>query len=1164
MTVLKNQASVIQMWKNQEIYKTLSKPNPIKFQNSKILAKINLNEIDGLDLSSLSQIFWPWILWRSQNFLGQNSSLVWSLQNLELTNDLIKMLDVLSNYNLLPEKTRIYHIDNQGIEKIWSRLHSLENQNSIVSQKKIELIALSNGQTVLEKDKIQVTRRGLQAILEYQIKPDSIQILIDSIRHQIRYQLLEARQNLYEVEQGLNANAKLWTSIDTKFQSIFGSQGILQAEVVEKGKSEREELIEAQMILTDNLKTLELLLSRLSNNYPILILVRYSQVWMAFDNLALGINPKEEYSLFYNEKTKTLYLIAEKSAIKVLRLLIEKDQVYNDPELDKELAQITESGEYFGKLKIGIYKLVSFVGEDLVGIEYLQFKSIKNQAELLDQGQIKTLNRIYSLDSINAESGTGVSPIGLTYSLDSLDLVNKFCLPISTNYNAQGFLKNDHLVQKIYCYDDSKLLAELQKSKSIYSMLESNQTHWITSDGGATFYYPQDNLKVESEFLNKTIEYLSTNISIFPKENDYLAKKYLEQSKSIELLSLDKFGPMIPIWQNKAGNKMFISSIDELISRSKNQVYKVFASKNLNPENFINRAVTVINDKMTKLPMGVNVVEYRSEALTEIRKNRTNNQASFFGMANKLLSELYSLFTKGHTDIQILLEPSEVDLWSNWLYGLGGRADQDKTVNQGISYFYVTYQKNEVTGQYVPSGEYELLSLANGTESNLILQDEVGTEYYHTEKYLNKNLVESSNLTFWTQQAEYISIKQVLSKQDLLNAVSNQVIFSSISNNLLNSDYYLYSNWEANLNTSLENYLENFSLDAINTYLIQSISGIFPARPYSQTEMLALNNSLNNSFQEIIDWLNQLMNTKKPINLRIRPKYKLIINQWWQAYTFEYWVNITKSYSDNNFLEALNLTYTYWRDFRQVYISDNINSNDLNQEFLYCLIESLEIFAQSAHTIWPIFTEEIWSLVSNSSISIIETPVLEGLKLLDNHQILLKKMKQIKKILSDIQSLRGQNRITVRQALYTDVSNLNLEQDWIDYLCSKANLVTRDLNNVMGSISEFDTIYGNLKIDWVIDEELAIIGYGTEFERAVTEYLRNLGIKSGETVMMDWQIDSRANNETIYKLVNCLNWHKLFVEIRWTKDLVVDSKYSFKVADLGIIYTSKPIKAIRD
>ena len=1164
MTVLKNQTAVIQMWKNQNIYKTLSKPNPIRFQNSKILARLNLKDTDDLDLSTLSQVFWPWILWRSQNFLGQNSSLVWSLQNLELSNNLIQMLDILVDYNLLPEKTKIYHIDNQGIEKVWTQLYELEKQNGIISQKKVELISLTNSETVLENDKVQITRKGLQVILEHQIKPESIRILIDSTRHQIRYQLLEARQNLFEVEQKLNVNAKLWSSIDTKFQSIFGSQGILQAEVVEKGKSEREELIEDQMILTDNLKTLELLLSRLSNNYPILILVRYNQAWMPFDNLALAVNPNEEYSLFYNEKIKTLYLIAEKSAIKVLRLLIEKDQVYNDPNLDEELSELTESGEYFEKLKIGIHKLVSFRGENLIGIEYLQLKIIKNQAEFLDQGQIKTLNRIYSLDSVNAEIGTGIQPIGLTYSVDSMLLVNKFCLPVSTNYNAQGFLKNDNLVQTIYCYDDSKLLAELQKSKSIYSTLESNQTHWITQDGSATFLYPQDILKVKSDSLNTIIDYLNTNTSIFPRENEYLINKYLDQAQNIELLSLNKYGPMIPIWQNKAGERMFISSIDELISRSKNQIYRVFTSKNLNPENFINRSVTVINDKITKLPMGVNVVEYRSEALTEMRKSRNNNETVFFGLVNKLINELYTLFTKGHTDIQILFEPYEVDLWSNWLYGLGGRADQDNSINKGISYFYVTYQKNEVTEQYIPSGEYELLNLANGQESNLILQDEVGTEYYHTEKYLNKDLINSSNLTFWTQQAEYVEVQQVINKQELSSSLTNQVIFSGVSNSLLNSEYYIYSNWEGSLKVRLADYLENFNLDTINTYLIQSLSGNFPARNYSQTEIIALNNRLNTSFNEIITWLTQLMNTRKPINLRIRPKYKLIINQWWQAYTFEYWIKINNAYSNNNFLEALNLTYNYWREFRQVYILDNSNSSEPNQEFLYCLIESLENFAQSTHPIWPVFTEQIWSLVNNSEISIIETPLPEELRLSENNQTLLTKMKQVKKILADIQSLRNQNKITVRQALYADISRLNLEEDWVNYLCSKANLVIRDLNKVMGSISEFDTKYGNLKIDWVIDEELAIIGYGAEFEKAVTDYLRNLGVKSGETVIMEWQIDSNANSETIHKLVNCLNWHKLFIEVRWTKNLLVDSKYSFKVADLGIIYTNKPVKAINN
>ena len=1164
MTVLKNQNSVIQMWKNQNIYKTLSKPNPIRFQNSKILARLNLKDTDDLDLSTLSQVFWPWILWRSQNSLGENSSLVWTLQNIELSNNLIQMLDILAGYNLLPEKTKIYHIDNQGIEKAWSQLHLLEKNNSIISQKKIELISLVNGETVLENDKVQITRKGLQVILEHQIKPESIQILIDSTRHQIRYQLLEARQNLFEVEQKLNVNAKLWSSIDTKFQSIFGSQGILQAEVVEKGKSEREELIENQMILTDNLKTLELLLSRLSNSYPILVLVRYNQAWMPFDNLALAVNSNEEYSLFYNEKIKTLYLIAEKSAVKVLRLLIEKSQVYNDPDLDKELAQITESGEYFEKLKIGIHKLVSFKGEDLIGIEYIQLKIIKNQAELLDQGQIKTLNRIYSLDSVNADIGTGIQPIGLTYSIDSLSLINKFCLPISTNYNSQGFLKNDNLVQKIYCYDDNKLLTELQKSKTIYSTLESNQTNWITQDGEATFFYPQDILKVESESLNKIIDYLIVNTSIFPKENEQLIEKYLHQAQNIELLSLNKYGPMIPIWQSKTGEKIFISSIDELIKKSKNQIYKVFTSKNLNPENFINRSVTVINDKITKLPMGVNVVEYRSEALTEMRKSRNNNEVVFFGLANKLMNELYGLFAKGHTDIQILFEPYEVDLWSNWLYGLGGRVDQDNSVNKGISYFYVTYQKNEITGQYIPSGEYELLNLANGHESNLILEDAMGAEYYHTEKYLNKDLINSSNLTFWTQQAEYVKVQQVINKQELSSSLANQVIFSPLSSNLLNCKYHIYSSWEGSLKVRLINYLENFNLDTINTYLIQSLSGNFPARNYSQTEITALNSRLNNSFNEIINWLTQLMNAKKPTNLRIRPKYKLITNQWWQAYTFEYWIKINTAYSTNNFLEALNLTYNYWRDFRQVYLSENNNFNEIDQEFLYCLVESLENFAQSAHPIWPVFTEQIWSLVNNTQLSIIETPLPEELQLSDKHKILLNEMKQIKKILADIQSLRNQNKIAIRQALYADISNLNLDDDWINYLCTRANLVVRDLNKIMGSISEFDTKYGSLKIDWVIDEELAIIGYGAEFEKAVTDYLRNLGIKPGETVIMEWQIDSNANSETIHKLVNCLNWHKLFIEVRWTKDLAVDSKYSFKVADLGTIYTNKPTKATSD
>ena len=103
----------------------------------------------------------------------------------------------------------------------------------------------------------------------------------------------------------------------------------------------------------------------------------------------------------------------------------------------------------------------------------------------------------------------------------------------------------------------------------------------------------------------------------------------------------------------------------------------------------------------------------------------------------------------------------------------------------------------------------------------------------------------------------------------------------------------------------------------------------------------------------------------------------------------------------------------------------------------------------------------------------------------------------------------------------------------------------KDLSLLNGETFENNSEFGYLKIDLVVDDELAVLGYGRDFERAIQEFRKQMGYKPGEIVEMNWQIESAENEDLVQKIIQKLDWKKLAVEIKWAENL--DPKLDKKI-----------------
>ena len=162
----------------------------------------------------------------------------------------------------------------------------------------------------------------------------------------------------------------------------------------------------------------------------------------------------------------------------------------------------------------------------------------------------------------------------------------------------------------------------------------------------------------------------------------------------------------------------------------------------------------------------------------------------------------------------------------------------------------------------------------------------------------------------------------------------------------------------------------------------------------------------------------------------------------------------------------------------------------------------------------------------------------------------MEKMDSVRNLISEIHATRKKREVRVRQPLYADFSGMKLEEGFAELIQHECNLISRDLSRTEGELFERTSDFGYIKIDLVIDSDLAVLGFTRDFERAVQAFRKAQGFHAGQLVSMNWQVASSDNIEVFNKVLQQIDWNKLKVEIKWVDNLDEKIDKKFVVKDL--------------
>ena len=1020
-------------------------------------------------------------------------------------------------------------------------------------------------------------------------------------------------------------------------------------EVDEEIAPKVQEIKEKLDLIEDNIIVLESIYSILETETDIRILSWEECFWGIPATTALAVNEMDDYSLYYLEDQKVIVILAESQAIPILSMLLPVEMQPGD-NLEMLIENKVDGGEYFNSVGAKIHKLVSLPGGDLINLNY---QSFFNPEMATDQEGQDNLNifKIVNCEGLNSKIGSGVFHVYGAHSEKWFNLSKQNNLPIIETIDKSGHYIFQNTITRSDFTKYSKIsvgsleLANLitdivDELDGIFStVLKSVSTPAIFWNKSKipeikTNYKSKYNTNLPAiydENITKTIEEAGFDArdkikeSLFPIPNlKWTTKAISPNSKSLLEINVTEnraYGVPFPLWKSKDNHNLFIENIQQLLDFSLNPIYTLVNKRDLEPELYVNGLVVILGDKNTKLPLGLNAVQYRSNALTEMRreKNVTIKHFSIFG--EKLLSEIFEIYQK-HTTVQILLEPNEQELLTIWL---GGYSPKSKNIEEKF-YFYkplvkldfdliesgeIELENDTIVVQdfgrgeiaikkiyFKPSSEIKQLKLQKPYIDEILLQDNSGRLYKRTTEIISSNYINAILMDgkIWhdlilTEKEKNLYFKVNDTSGFYSSGRTNQNIFSSKSQLLIQAkhselipykfdlnkfvDYNFFPEnidlFETNLTEksniySTENKLNYYGSDLLRLAVLLSINKINTNNsyidPWDEKKLGGLFTSQSSLISGILKHVQQTFNKYPKNNPPLtKHRFKHFLNNWWQIYTLNYCLQLMHYLNQGELAEASKLYLTYLNNFSNWYIrcsrsldlSFHVENSDL-------IGESLSLFSIFSSPLQPFTSESIYQLLPQSkwqNFSAFYSNFPETQEISPAQVEILDQMQSLKNSIIQIEKVRRHHKIKLRQPLYCDFSRLEIPAQVLDLFLIQTNLLAKPENVNSSNSKIIETNFGKLKIDLEIYEELAAIAFGWELERTVIEFLKRNRFNRDQSLVFKWQITNCENEELVYKVVNCLDWIKLNIEVRWDQNLKEEESLVIEIKDLAKILVQK-------